>query len=423
MTERPQRPPVQWRGKRLTIGAALALLIAGVGVGVGVGAAAASGGQRPAGGVRILVPESQAGAGSSGAFSGASTAPAMTAAPCRAAGSSGKATESNGASAVCVKEGIGTGTGPWVFFGSSQEAATHVLTRTSGGGITIRVYRQSVSEPQCPPLPVGLKPGAPASAAGSTASSSSQANTVSTLSVDDYTLDFSDAAAVGQGGLFDGQAFAIAGGISTGGSRASGASTEASSKLVPAITTGTFGSLEGSPAWWVAAIVGPSVARAEVTFAGGATDSMTPVSGFVSLAAPIDQSVASSKPGPWAVRGTLRLLAVDGSVLATIDLAPSAVPLHIAKPPLPGTVVPQGVPAGNSVSGSSVSGGSVSGGASSSPGTPGASGGAAIPTSSNSTTATGYTGSDLACPMIGSSGSGSAIPPQREVPTVTTTRA
>ena len=117
--------------------------------------------------------------------------------------------------------------------------------------------------------------------------------------------------------------------------------------------------------WWVAAKVRPSVARAEVTFAGGATDSMAPVGGVVSLAAPIDRSVASSKPGPWAVRGTLRLLAVDGSVLATIELAPSAVPLPTVKPPLPGTVMPQGVPAGGPVSGGYVTGGSVSGGASS----------------------------------------------------------
>jgi hypothetical protein len=421
VVERPEQP-VQWRGKRLTIGAVLALLVAGVASGVAVGAAAASGGQRPAGGVHILVPESQAGTSSSGAFSGAGAEPAITAAPCRT-GATGKATSSNTASAVCAKEGVGAGTAPWLYFGSGQETAAHVLTRTTSGGITIRVYRQSFPEPQCPTLPVGVEPGAPLSADSSAAPLSSQAKKGSTLSVNDYTLDFSDTAAVGQGGLFDGQSFAIAGGISTGDSSTAGASTQVSSKLVPAITTGTFGSLEGSPAWWVAAKVGPSVARAEVTFAGGATDSMAPVGGVVSLAAPIDRSVASSKPGPWAVRGTLRLLAADGSVLATIDLAPSIVPLPIAKPPLPGTVVPQGVPAGASVSGSSVSGGSVSGLASSSPASLSGSGATATTTSSSGTATTGYSGSVVACPIIGSSGSGSAIPPQRGVPVVTTTGA
>ena len=86
--------------------------------------------------------------------------------------------------------------------------------------------------------------GAPLSAAGSPAPLSSQAKKGSTLSVNGYTLDFSDTAAVGQGGLFDGQSFAIAGRTSTGASRAAGISTQVSS-MVPAITTGTFGWLEG----------------------------------------------------------------------------------------------------------------------------------------------------------------------------------
>src|ERR1022692_5320823 len=69
------------RSKRLAVGSALALAIAGVGAGFAGGAASASS-SHSAGGLRILVPESQSGANSYGGDP-TSGAPAVAAAvPC-----------------------------------------------------------------------------------------------------------------------------------------------------------------------------------------------------------------------------------------------------------------------------------------------------------------------------------------------------
>jgi hypothetical protein len=311
------------RSKRLAIGTALALAIVGVGAGFAGGAAAASG-QRPAGGVRILVPETQSGTNS---FSGITTggAPAMSAVPCPVP-SGGKPTASSTASTRC-SNGTGISTDPNAVGGTAT--ATHLFNRTTTGGLTVRAYSQRFSEPTCLSSPIVTPTAETPICCGGVATSGAGARAArqaSSMTV--YTLDFSDSAAVGQGSLYNGATLA----------------GPAAAKLVGAITTGEFGAVEGSPAWWVAAVVGRSVVDAQVTFDGGATDSMAPVGGVVSLAAEVGSKVADSKLGPWLVRGTLRLLGSGGSVLATIDLAASPAPIAIGQPMPPRSGVSTGVP-------------------------------------------------------------------------------
>ena len=65
------------------------------------------------------------------------------------------------------------------------------------------------------------------------------------------------------------------------------------SQPVSAISSEVVGSAEGAPTAVVAAATGAGVARVSVSFAGGASDAMAPVDGWVALAAPVPGSVAN----------------------------------------------------------------------------------------------------------------------------------
>ena len=65
------------------------------------------------------------------------------------------------------------------------------------------------------------------------------------------------------------------------------------SQPVSAISSEVVGSAEGAPTAVVAAATGAGVARVSVSFAGGTSDAMAPVDGWVALAAPVPGSVAN----------------------------------------------------------------------------------------------------------------------------------
>jgi hypothetical protein len=107
------------------------------------------------------------------------------------------------------------------------------------------------------------------------------------------------------------------------------------------LTTGSFGVQEGDPVWWVAVEVDSSVTSVRMTFPDGSTDQMAPVGGIAVLAGHVTPAVASADPGPYVVRGTLDLLAADGSVVTTVTLPQQPVPVPAPVPapvPLPGGV-------------------------------------------------------------------------------------
>jgi len=390
----PSGSPANAGGRRrLTLGVC-AVLVAGAGAGFAGGIASASG--RPAAsGVRIVVPESQSSSSTTSPLAGGG---ALSPVPCVMPAIKKSTAKGGSASTSC-----GCVLPRW---GSTLGTATHVFTRTTGGGITIRVYGQSFAGAPGPllPTPVTGSVGSPAVGSAGTPQSSAGAS-IAAPAYSWYSIDLSDAAAVGQGSLFAGSAVVGTGtgtgtGPATGAGEAFGATkagaTTAGSHLVSSITTGDFGVTEGAPAWWVAAVVNRSVAQVRVTFDGGATDSMAPVGGFVALAAPVSSAVAGSSPGPWAVRGTLQLLASSGRVLATVQLAPTVVPL------LP-VAVPGGSPAvGSASAGTSASAGSSSGSSSASTTT------AIAPAQPSSTpTPTPVSAPPAACPVQGREAGGS----------------
>jgi hypothetical protein len=152
------------------------------------------------------------------------------------------------------------------------------------------------------------------------------------------SVELSDDAAVGQGEWFDAP---------------STSSTTTGPGVEPVATmSNAFGVLEGAPVWWVAVSVGPEVADAQITFADGSTDEMSPINGVVVLAHQIDASVASSGDGPYEVRGSLQLLDSSGAVIKAVSfpqtIAPAPVPVPVPDPlpaPLPGSTDPGNVPA------------------------------------------------------------------------------
>jgi hypothetical protein len=64
------------------------------------------------------------------------------------------------------------------------------------------------------------------------------------------------------------------------------------SQPVSDVTSEVVGAAEGGPTAVVTAATGPGVARVSMSFAGGATDAMTPVNGWVALAAPVASSIS-----------------------------------------------------------------------------------------------------------------------------------
>ncbi|HEY5250618.1 MAG TPA: hypothetical protein VIJ09_03110 [Acidimicrobiales bacterium] len=176
--------------------------------------------------------------------------------------------------------------------------ASHLFTRTTTDGVTIRTYRLS-SGGSC--------------GCGATPS---------------LSVEMSDTSAVGQGVLYDSP-----GPVAT--------TANATSEPI-ASTAGAFGVTEGAPVWWTAVQVGPDVAKVTMTLADGSTDQMTPVDGVAVLAGQIDEATASEGDGPYEVRGTMRLLDADGTVVKTVTFPAAAstpVPLPVSVPGSPPTGV------------------------------------------------------------------------------------
>ncbi len=140
------------------------------------------------------------------------------------------------------------------------------------------------------------------------------------------SIELSSDAAVGQGVLFD--TLAVTPDATTG------TSTQ------PNTISNAFGVLEGAPAWWTAVSVGPDVATAQITFADGSSDQMSPVDGVAVLAHQISPAAAATGEGPYVVRGTLRLLDSSGAVVDTVTF-PEPIP---TPPPMP-LPVPENHPA------------------------------------------------------------------------------
>jgi hypothetical protein len=142
-------------------------------------------------------------------------------------------------------------------------------------------------------------------------------------------LELSDATAVGQGDLYD----------MTGVS----ATTPNATTEPTAVISNSFGVVEGAPVWWIAVTVGPEVASAQMTFADGSIDQMSPVDGVAVLAHQIDPSVASTGDGPYDVRGTLQLLDSSGGVINSVsfpEATPPIAPSGVSVPGSPPVTVP-----------------------------------------------------------------------------------
>lgn len=205
-------------------------------------------------------------------------------------------------------------------------SATHVFTRTTADGVTIRAYVLSptasctcgpITDPTTNPTPSVTSPGFTGSAPVPTPLGS-------------VSLEFSDTTAVGEGVLFDAPG-------------PSATTPNAAAEPVAGIS-GTFGVPEGAPVWWVAVSVGPEVTGTQMTFADGSTDQMAPVNGVAVLAHQIDPSVVSSGDGPYDVRGTLRLLDSSGAVIRTVTFPEATPPPTPILAPLP-VAVPGSYPA------------------------------------------------------------------------------
>jgi hypothetical protein len=201
-------------------------------------------------------------------------------------------------------------------------SATHLFTRTTADGVTIRAYRLSSigTTCGCGPIPTPTSPPT-----GTSSASTGPATAV--LPTGELSLEMSDATAVGDGVLDD---------TSSLPTTTTNAVTEPS-----AVTANAFGVAEGAPVWWVAVSVGPDVANVQMMFSDGSTDQMSPVDGVAALAHQIDPSLASSGDGPYAVRGTLRLLDSSGAVVGTVTFPqPILPPDPPAGTPPPTTVAP-----------------------------------------------------------------------------------
>ncbi len=242
---------------------------------------------------------------------------------------------SSGAIACPMVPGVPDPTGGTDSMGS----ASHLFTRTTADGVTIRAYRLPSAAPcTCGPLPID--PNASSSVGSSSGPPSSGSVVVGGSPADpEVALGLSDEVAVGEGALFD--------------VPDPSAATTGPAGAPAATVSNAFGVLEGAPVWWVAAAVGPEVASAQMTFADGSTDEMSPVDGVVVLARQVNASVASSGQGPYEVRGALQLLDSSGAVIDTVTFpvsAPEPTPVPAPLPaPLP-TPLPAPLPTPSSTS-------------------------------------------------------------------------
>ena len=103
------------------------------------------------------------------------------------------------------------------------------------------------------------------------------------------------------------------------------------SKPLSAVAATVVGEMEHDPTVSVTAATGSTVAAVRMAFAGGGTDEMAPVQGWVSLAAPYSGQVGSTTP-----LGTLTAVGASGQVLATTTVTVGSgfgpVPLAVACP-------------------------------------------------------------------------------------------
>jgi len=115
------------------------------------------------------------------------------------------------------------------------------------------------------------------------------------------------------------------------GTTVAGYETPDPAKTLSDVSASIVGVAEGDPTLVVSASAGKGVAQVKVTgFAGGGTDSMAPVDGWVALAGPGTTS-ASSAAAPVKV-GTITALSSSGQVLATESVN---VPTVFSGSPLP----------------------------------------------------------------------------------------
>ena len=213
-------------------------------------------------------------------------------------------------------------------------SATHLFTRTTADGVTIRAYRLSYTEPcTCGPIPASLPSSGslPGFASPGTEGLAADSSVTSAVSV-----ELSDNTAVGQGVLSDAP-----------GTEATTATVTNAATEPLAATSGAFGVVEGAPVWWIAVSVGSEVAGVQVAFADGSTDQMSAVGGVAVVAHQIDPSVATSGDGPYEVSATLQLLDDSGAVINTVTF-PEPSPTSVPEPtPEPGTP-PEPVPGSTS---------------------------------------------------------------------------
>jgi hypothetical protein len=228
-----------------------------------------------------------------------------------AAGIGGSIASAPGSVACPMIPGATNTTGPGEIVGG----ATHLFTRTTADGVTIRAYREPPTEScTCGPIANTQTMPSSGSSSGSAASAAPMQPDIG-LANPAISLELSSDAAVGQGVLVD--PLAVTTDATTGNP------TEPI-----AVISNAFGVLEGAPVWWTAVSVGPDVAMAQMTFADGSTDQMSPVDGVAVLAHQITPAVAAAGEGPYEVRGTLRLLDSAGVVVTTTTFpGPTPVPL------------------------------------------------------------------------------------------------
>ncbi len=208
---------------------------------------------------------------------------------------------------------------------TSLGSATHLFTRTTADGVTIRAYSLSLIGPcTCGPIPAGSLSSRSSSGSASWGTQGQGAGSSVTPAV---SVELSDDTAVGQGVLVD--------------TPNTEATTTDSDPEPLAATSGAFGVVEGTPVWWVAVSVGSKVASVQVAFADGSTDQMSPVDGVAILAHRIDPSMAPTGNGLYEVIATLQLFDGSGAVIDTMTFpepSPTPTPAPGAPPePVPGS--------------------------------------------------------------------------------------
>lgn len=239
-------------------------------------------------------------------------------------------------------------------------SATHLFTRSTDDGVTVRVYASTST---------------PVAACGPVSSQGTATNPVECGSRS-VSVEMSDDSAVGQGIL----GAPIDQGAADGSSTTSGETAPGTSEP-QALSTGAFGVVEGDPVWWVALQVGSEVAQAKVNFADGSSDEMTPVDGIAVLVHHIGATTAANDP--YTVKGTLTLTDPSGNTLATVTLPDVPSPAPVPEPdPSPPMSTPPGA--------------ATDSGASGAPSTGPASGGGSTSTNAGSSASSAV----IACPVV-----------------------